>query len=520
MRRPTLSTWAALWLTISWSSIGVGQDDSDLLQLVPDDANSLAVLRVRALTESPRGQAEGWAEKHESEFLHGAVTVPPWAQEFVRASYVRPGTRGGDWTVVLLPLPDGYQMTQLAAREGTEVQEIGDRPAVQSRRHSGYFIQFGDESSGRRVLGGIAPATRQDAARWVRDVGGRGRAPISSYLSDAANNATAQIVLAIDLRDMLDPVMVRNRINSSSVLDRTSKKATLTIDFQSLQGAQLAIHVDEEITAEIRLDFGRGIGEEGRQMRDLLEEFLNDAGAALDELTTARTTVDDRSVTFKMTLSDESLRRVLSVITTPPPPTAPGRQETAPDEPAAASEDGQPDLIASRRYFNAVNRCINDLDRARGRGKSYSRTAQWHMNFADRIDRLPAKGVDPELLDFGNYVSGRLRALGNSLRGVAVQVNALDRSVVYNVDAQPVYRSGAEWWWGGAHTAYGAYTYGQPVDVNVTSNLEDVRTRQAEAVSADEPKRTEIWQLILEDRDAVDRKMIGKFGPDFRKGRR
>jgi hypothetical protein len=433
----------------------------------------------------------------------------------MRASYVRPGTRGGDWSVVLLPLPAGYELSQLAAREGTEVQEIGERPAVQSNRYGGYFVQFGDESL--RILGGIVPATRQDAARWVRDVGGRGRAPLSDYLSKAAQDESAQIVLAVDLHDMLDPIMVRNRIDSSGVLDRTSKKASLTVDFQSLQGAKLTIRTEAETTAEIRLDFGRRIGEEGRQMRALLVEFLNDAGAALDELESAQTTVQDQSVTFKMTFSDESLRRVLSLITTPPPPTAAGRQPPAPPDPAPSVGAAKPELVASRRYFNAINRNIDDLDKARARASSYSRTAQWHANFADRIERLPTTGVDPQLVEYGHTVASRLRALSASLRGVAVQVNQLDRSIVYNVDAQPVYRSGAEWWWGGAQTAYGPYTYGQPVSVNVTSNLEQVRAKQSEVVVADEPQRNEIWQMILDDRDATEREMVGRFGTDFQR---
>ena len=516
---PTIVS-TSLLAVLLWSLPGVGQEVSNLLDLVPADANTLAVLRVKALTESPRGEAEGWAEQHETEFLQGAATIPPWAETFVRASYVRPGTRGGDWTVVLLPLPEGYELQQLAQREKTEVQEIGELPAVQSSRHSGYFVVFGGDSDDAHILGGMAPASRQDTARWVREVGGRSRMPVSDYLSAAAADIASQIILAIDLEDMLDPIMVRNRIDSSGVLNRASKKASLTIDFQSLRGAQLAIRTDDETTAEIRLDFGREIGEESREMRALLEEFLNDAGAAIDELKNAQTTVEDQTVTFKMSLSDESLRRVLSLITTPPPPNAAGRQAPQPPEPEKSPGGDGPDVLASRRYFNAVNRNIEDLERARTRGSSYSRTAQWHINFARRIDRLPTTGVDPALLQFGQDASSRLHALGESLRGVAVQVNALDRSIVYNVDARPTYRSGAEWWWGGAYTAYGPYTYGQPVAVDVTSNLEEVRTQQAEVVAEGEPQRNEIWTMILEDRDAIEREMVGKYGPDFQKGRR
>jgi hypothetical protein len=166
-----------------------------------------------------------------------------------------------------------------------------------------------------------------------------------------------------------------------------------------------------------------------------------------------------------------------------------------------------------------VNRNIDDLEKARGRASNYARTAQWHTNFADRIDRLPTAGVDPALVKYASDISGRLRALAASLRGTAVQVNALDRSVVYNVEQHQVYQNGFDWWWGGARTAYGPYTYGQPVETTVTSNLEEVRGKQAEVVQASEPDRTQVWNLILEDRAQLEREMVGKFGADFQKQR-
>lgn len=493
-----------------------GQDVSALFRYVPSDANTLSVLRVKELTESPRGVQEGWAEKHETEFLQGAVTLPPWVTEFVRASYVRPGTQGGDWTVVLMPLPAAYEISQLATREQTEVQEIGERPAVASHRFSGYFVEF--DGGEQKVLGGIAPATRQDAARWVRDVGGRGSAPLSEYLTTAAADTKSQIVMAIDLSDMLDPVMVRNRIDHSAVVAQAATgKAALKVDFQSLRGVRIAIRTDETTTAEIRLDFGRAIGEEGHQMRALLEEFFNDAGAAVDELADAKTKIDGRTVTLTMTLSDESLRRVLSVITTPPPPSAPGRQAPTPAAPTPTLADAKPDGIASRRYFNNVNRILDDLDKARTKSSNYARTAQWHMNFADKIDRLPRTSVDPVLLKYGSDISARLRALGSSLRGTAVQVNALDRSVVYNVEQYPIYQSGVDWWWGGVHTAWGTTNYGVQLQTNVTSNLQEVREKQAAVVQEGEPQRTEIWTMILDDRAAVEHDMVGKYGTAFQK---
>src|SRR5688572_12402152 len=61
------TTIAVVWLACS--TAGLAQAVSDLLPLVPRDVNSLSVLRVQALTHSPRGEQEGWAARHETEHL-------------------------------------------------------------------------------------------------------------------------------------------------------------------------------------------------------------------------------------------------------------------------------------------------------------------------------------------------------------------------------------------------------------------------------------------------------------------
>jgi hypothetical protein len=501
-------------MVVLGTGVARAQDVSDLLPFVPRDANALAVLRVKALTGSPRGQKEGWAARHESQYLDGAVTIPPWVEVLVRASFVRPGTRGGDWTTVLTPLPDGVEMTQLAVREGTEVQEISNRPAVLSERHSGYFVEFkGPGESGRRILGGMAPASRQDAARWIAEAGrATGAEGVSPYLVESVQDSTPQLVLALDMHDMLDPVHVRSRLDAAEAIQgQRAARAALIIAFQTLRGIRFSVRVQETTTAEVRFDFGRRIGDEGKFVKPLFVEFLNDAGAALDELESAEVKVDGQTVTLRTPLSDESLRRVLSLITAPPPPHSPGRAAQA--TPAPPQPASGPDAIASRRYFQAVSRNVDDLRRAYARAQSYTRTAQWHDNFAQRIDHLPTAGVDPALVDYGRRISSQLRALGASLRGTGVKVNALDRTVVYQTDYVPA--NGFEWWWGGARTAWGPVV--NPQNVVVTSNLQEVRAKQAEVVAAAAPERDQIWQIINDERDAMERQMVGKFGEQFRR---
>jgi hypothetical protein len=518
MFRPSGKYVVGLCLLAQMCSHTAAQDVAVFLPFLPEDSNTIAVLRVRDLVNSPRGQKEGWAEKHETEFLQGAITIPPWVEVLVRSSYARPGVPGGDWTAVVLPLPATYQMTDLAKREGTEVQEIAEHSAVLASRHSGYFVELQKAEEGKTpILGGMSPATRQDISRWITESHRSGAGlRLSEYLTSAAGDDSAQIVLALDMHEMLDPVQVRYRVDGTTALkDKAEAKAKLRIDLQTLKGVQFKVRVGETATAEMRLDFGRQIGDEGEFLKPLVIELLGDAGAELEEFADAQLRVSGSSATLSMPLSDESLRRVLSLVTAPPPGGGSGRAAPSATPPEPAQEPSAPNLTASRRYFQAVNRNIDDLQKAYGRAQSYARTAHWHENFAKRIEHLPTAGVDPALLEYGRTISSQLRALGASLRGTAVQVNALDKSVVYNVDVTPTYQSGADWWWGGARTAWGPYTYGQPVNVNVTSNLADVRAKQAEIVGGSAPQREQIWQLINDDRAATERAMVGKYGAEF-----
>ena len=491
------------------------QSVEQLLPFVPNDANTIAILRIDDLKNSPRGRQEDWAAKHEAEFLAGSMTLPPWAKVFVRASHAQLGARQRDWTVAVLPIPDDYAMATLAEKEQSEVQQIAEHQAVFAPRLGGYFVEL--EGTAPKVLGVIAPAGRQQVSRWI----GESRAGPGEYLRTAAEDADAQIIIAIDMQDMLEPALVRYRLSGSAVLQGQPQATTsLTISFQTLRGVQLKVHVAETATAEISLEFGRSLGDESKFIKPLLIELMGDAGVALDELDDAAVTVRGRTVAMKMNLSDESMRRILSLVTTPPPASSGESVAETPPAPMPETTTGsRVDLAASRRYFRAVNGNIDDLQRAFGRAQSYGRTAQWHVNFAERIAHLPTAGVHPRLLEYGVTMRERLLALGASLRGTAMEIDALNNSIVYNVNVQPVYQTGFDWWWGGAYTAWGPYTYGRPMSVDVTSNLQDVRAQQAQAVQATAPDRDQIWQMIIAERAAIEREMLEVFGPEFKQAR-
>ena len=497
---------------------------SELLPMVPEGANTIAVLRVKDLTGSPRGLRENWAEKHEQEFLDGTLTIPPWVTSIVRTSYFRPGMQGGEWSSILLPLPEAANLDQIAEREKVEIQQISGHAAVLSPRRNGYFVMLKGASEGPgRILGGLTPATRQEVSRWIQEIQ-QGDAGVSDYLSKAASTPDAQLVMAIDLHELLDPIHIRYRLEGSPVVkEHPGTRAALTIDLQSLTGAKLAVRVGEETSALITVDFARAPGEEGKLIKPLLVELLNDMGAPLDELPDAKVGVVGQSVLMEMPLSDTSLRRILSLITAPPTHAGTGRSVAATTQPSPPTPNNsrarEVTVPASKRYFKTIDRCINDLHRAYSSGKAYNNTAQWHDNFARRIEEIPPVGVDPELLKFGQRMADDLRALGQSLQGTVIKVDLLNNQVQTNVDVQPAYYNGFDWWWGGAWTVGGQpYYYGQPVNVQVNSNLPEIRAKQAEVVAEGAPERDKLWSMIMKDRNDMLEAMTKKYGEEFTRG--
>jgi hypothetical protein len=158
--------------------------------------------------------------------------------------------------------------------------------------------------------------------------------------------------------------------------------------------------------------------------------------------------------------------------------------------------------VASKRYLTTIERTLADLKRSLNRAKEYERTAKWHETFADKIDHLPIAGVDPALLEYGSSISSKLRGLAASLRGQGVEVNAQQRSVTWNVNVDPG-AVAASWW--------GAAGY-RPPTWQATSNLEQVRQRQAEAISRGAEQRLAIWQIIDDETSEIRRTMQQKHG--------
>jgi len=476
---------------------GFGDESQELTKRLPNDVNALAIVRVEQVMQTPRARQEEWAKSADQKFLSGAGGIPSWVRTLVVGFLVRPASHEEIWAAGVATVPPAMTMDRVAQREQEPLEKINGVTAVRSRRDS-YVLGF---SPG--MIGMWRPAVRQEAGRWARALEARVTGPLSEYLN-GASTLPGHIVMAIDLENTLDPVNTATHLAASPQLASSPQlQQQLLSVLMSLRGVSLSITIEDKTTASLRIDFQKDIGTLGPHLQRFFLSTLHELGAAIDDFDTGTYKTEGASLLLTSALSDENLRRVVSLITSAPATggMVPSAGENVAGTPATPTAD------ASRRYFQQVDRYLNDLSKANRRATDYSRTALWHENFAAKIDELPVAGVDPALVTYGSDVSSRLRALGRSLRGQQLDVNLQQKTLTYDYDYNPGWASVNVW---------GGVGYGSP-SYKVTSNLQQVRERQAAAISAGAKQRDDVWSLLNDERVQILRQMQQKYGPDFGK---
>lgn len=486
---------------LAGSATSIAADSAlELSRLLPGDANTISVVRVARILDSERAREEGWKETSNEKFLAGTSQIPPWVNNLVIGSLVRPELHEQVWSTGLLDLPPAVTMERIARREESRVEELAGLRSVRSQRDA-FLVEI---ESG--TLGVRTPAVRQEAARWARSAADGKTGFLSEYLQ-AAVKQQADIVHAIDLAHTSDVRGVQRYLEDHGLVpDDVVARVDLPRLLSSLQGASFFVTIEESTSARVVLHFGRDVAGSETEIANVFRHIVDDMHLSLDEFASADVTAQSKTITLSMELSDESLRQVLSLITSPPPshdvPDETSHPEPAPKKEAVSRVENE--LAASQRYYQSVSQVIDDIDRINRSNRS-SRSATWLDNFARRIDHLPVAGVDRELLGFGRRTSERVRALAASLRGQTVQVNADQQTLVYDVEYTPGWAAASYW---------GAVGYGES-SYRISSNLQEVRERQAAAVAKGSQQRIAIWNLITSDRSDVEMRMREQHGDDF-----
>ena len=494
------SITAAILFFTSCAATFAADSAVELSRLLPGDANTVSVVRGARILDSERAKAEGWSETANEEFLAGASQIPPWVNTMVIGSLVRPELHEQVWSTGLLDLPPVVTMERIARREESRVEKLSGLRSVRGQRDA-FLIEIKP-----RTLGVRTPAVRQEVARWARSAVNGKTGNLSEYLQ-AAIRQQADIIHSVDLTDSSDIRGVQRYLEDHDLVPQdVVARVNLPRLLSSLHGVSFFATIEDSTSARVVLHFGEDASKSAKDLANIFRHIVDDMHMSLDEFESAEVTAQSKTVTLSMNLSDDSLRRVLSLITSPPPPHE-AHDETIPSEPIPLNARVSPvenEFKSSQRYLRSVSQVIDDIDRINRSSRS-SRSATWLDNFSRRLDQLPTAGVERELLGFGRRVSERIRALAASLRGQSVQVNADQQTLVYDVDYKPGWVSASYW---------GAVGYGES-SYKVKSNLQEVRERQAAAVTKGSQQRLQIWNLITSDRAEIESRMRSQHGDEF-----
>jgi hypothetical protein len=435
--------------------------------------NTVVVININSIRQQSR-------EKSGPMIVAGSV-VPASVELVILATHLEPGKLEARKSMGLIQLNKSITVDDLLDKSGGSKIDLGGESAVMHPR-KGYYVLLKPD-----LVGNGRNITRQELYRGIKFARTNTKVVMAKFLTDAIAAANAPIVGALDMEDMLDTKAVHARLAASELMAGRDPGELDSISalVASIKGAVLTVGGAQLDQAEVRLEFGKRVGERGELVKSLFMQALDDLGVALSDFQKAKVVADDQTVKLQVKLSDEGLIRIMSIFMPPSPESL--QQASA----GPKLESNGVSLDATKRYYQAVSTMLADIKRMTKSATDYPKTATWHETYATRIENLSPLYVDPDVLKFGETQAGRLRAIARSLRGAAANVSALEGGTIY------------------VGAAVGSYF---DSSMNIQSNVAEIRSRQAEFVRKDADRRLDLWDQIESDQRNLVKSIRARYG--------
>jgi hypothetical protein len=473
----------------------------ELLRHVPEDANCVLFVNVRAIYSSQVGRDRHWHQNIDRCYNSGLCNLPPAADRVVVAQRTDPSTLQAAWRIELVQLDAPVNIADVARHVGGHEDKVADLDVVLSPRGS-YFVAFNP-----RLAGEAYPADRQKLGRWIRFCEHSSRPVVSRYLQQAAEDAGegAQAILAMDLQDVFDLPGVTRQLKTAKSLEgrRGVDRDAIAKTLAGIRGLQIRVRVDREINGEIRLDFSSSGEPLHVVAKDFIIDVMESMGASVEDLNDPnwRARVEGNSVILAGPLTERGARLLMSpaqnriTLSTYAQLT---RTEAAPPDPKAAT---------SQLYFRSLTSLLDELNTDKDT-RTISKRGYWYQQYANKVDSLPVLNVDDELLTFGAQVSQALRAMANLGSRAKTQHDAIQNQIVTTAYVVPGTYAGY-----GAWGAYG-WNYTGPA-VGVYSNYWEAAALAQQTAATEKNLREQTWANINQARQEMRKKMVQKYKIEF-----
>jgi len=495
-----------------------GAEFTDLMRRLPAGGNAVVVVNAAKLFASPLAQREGWQQKYADAFEATPLILPPTATQCVMAAKFDLDSMLPEWQAAVMELAVDPTPADVAKRRGGTVDSLAGIDAVWLPGKT-CVLKFGP-----RLFGLLVPATRQEASAWAAAAKSPGSAPMSPYLMQAvgyADTVGTEVILAVDLRDAFSLEHLRAAVSKSELLKDIPPEQAVAL-FAGLQGVKLGALVNDRLVGRLQFDFAEDPKALAKVAKPLMLQLVGKAGAMLDEFNDWEPIVEGRSLALQGSLTDDGMRRLFSVLALDAsvvdrhePQGAAAATLTPPqDESSRPSQPKKPSVEAqaSLRYFNALGKYVDDAQRI-GRANSFDQAEFWIENYARKVEMLPQRNVDPELVQYGQYVAHSFRSIVDQANGVEQQVEALENSnpdvTGYHIGLLPTART----------VNYGGYfmrqyaPYGY-ADFDPAAGEQKRQQTQDQIYQAVQSAKMTISQLAA-DQETVRKKLSERYGLNF-----
>lgn len=479
---------------------------SELAKFLPNDANAVVVVNAASLYASPAGQRAGWKEKYADRFEAQPLILPPSAEHCVLAAAIDLHTLRPQWQAAAMELSIDPSPGDIARRRGgrndvlagKEVTWLGNQLCV---------LKFAP-----RIFGVITPANRQQAARWATDVKAGSTGALAPYLRQSlsyADTAGTEVILAVDLVNAFNEASLRAAAAQSDALKGVSADEAASV-LASIQGVKLGVKVGETLTGRLQLDFTNDAKVLAPVAKPLILKIVAKAGATLPEFAEWNPEAGPKSIALQGTLTEDGMRRIFSLLALDATLLDSKEPEQATSTTESADAAKKALAQASLRYFGGISKYIDDLDRLQ-RAASLDQAVMWIENYARKVDALPTRGVDPELVQYGKYVADTFRAIVDEASGLADQADAAAQPVVsnYKIGYLPTGRTVN--YGGNFQRMYAPYGY---ADVDAQATEKNIQKTQDQIYEAVKKAQQTLAQLVT-DQQTVRKKLTEKFGIPF-----
>lgn len=456
-------------------AFAVGSYD-DLLKYLPASTNAIAFMDMKAALASPLAKRQNWGDKAQANNRDGlGFLATMGAEKIIIADDINLNTMVRNFQVALVKFHNAPDMNEIAAREGGTADEIAGCVSVLSPRDV-YYVAISSS-----IVAAIYPADRQNTARWIRAAKSSKASPLTGYLKTAAEKAAdSTVTIAVDLNDVVDRNILKLSLRASPtvVKNKNLDLGRLASFLASVKGMTFRANIDQAITASMTWEFGFDPTQARNTLPSLIFELVEGMGVTIPNLESWTPVFTDTTMTLSGSMTPQDLKRILSLFGFP------SVNEEPADSPA---KENQATAASTKRYLSAVDSILVDLGKLKD-SPYYEKSATWIDKSASQIEHLSRQRVDPLAIDAAMKISKRLQAVGASLRGVPVDVNALaSQAYAYTLPNNQVGFAGG--WWG-----WRPYLSIGPSSVN--TNIPQIQAAIAKVISDDEKQREGLWSEI------------------------